>query len=298
MPLWTGHQHRFIHHVRCGREMTNDSEMALPYRGVDNSGGCAGTVLECRTKSGELAGTILKCPTRLDDFPRELRRHDVQLRAHGSGNGQQGASRACSPGAGSHAAGDDAQLAKTFGENRVPDLSFGATASQYLAAKMESQQKTAETNRALSPLTPGFPGPSTSSADAMGWTLPPTPDMPFSFSRRLQIRSWPRRPGFATRTSWVKTARWHAFPWPSRRILRTASSTRQRSARGSSPQTRWTPISIASITFTMISPMFRPPPTPSTCTSRTSTTRFEPSFRPGHTSHECRQPHRGRVRRP
>ncbi len=53
----------------------------------------------------------------------------------------------------------DAQLAKTFGENPVPDLSFGATASQYLAAKMESQQKTAETKRALSPLTPGFPGP-------------------------------------------------------------------------------------------------------------------------------------------
>ncbi len=53
----------------------------------------------------------------------------------------------------------DAQLAKTFGQNTVADLSFGATTSQYLAAKIESQQKTAETNRALSPLTPGFPGP-------------------------------------------------------------------------------------------------------------------------------------------
>jgi hypothetical protein len=52
----------------------------------------------------------------------------------------------------------DAQLAKTFGQNPVPDLSFGATASQYLAAKIDSQ-KTAETKRALSPLTPGFPGP-------------------------------------------------------------------------------------------------------------------------------------------
>jgi hypothetical protein len=52
----------------------------------------------------------------------------------------------------------DAQLVKTFGENAVPDLSFGAAASQYVAAKIESQ-KTAETQRALSPLTPGFPGP-------------------------------------------------------------------------------------------------------------------------------------------
>ncbi|HSP93022.1 MAG TPA: hypothetical protein VLU06_00630, partial [Thermoanaerobaculia bacterium] len=34
----------------------------------------------------------------------------------------------------------DAQLTKTFGQNPAPDLSFGATASQYLAAKMESQQ--------------------------------------------------------------------------------------------------------------------------------------------------------------
>ena len=53
----------------------------------------------------------------------------------------------------------DAQLTKTFGENAVPDLSFGVMTSQYLAAKIESQQKTAETKRALSPLTPGFPGP-------------------------------------------------------------------------------------------------------------------------------------------
>jgi hypothetical protein len=53
----------------------------------------------------------------------------------------------------------DDQLTKTFGQNHAPDLSFGAVASQYLAARMESQQKAAEKNRALSPLTPGFPGP-------------------------------------------------------------------------------------------------------------------------------------------
>jgi hypothetical protein len=53
----------------------------------------------------------------------------------------------------------DDQLTKAFGQNQVPDLSFGAMTSQYLAAKIESQQKTAETKRALSPLTPGFPGP-------------------------------------------------------------------------------------------------------------------------------------------
>ena len=35
----------------------------------------------------------------------------------------------------------DAQLTKTFGQNPVPDLSFGATASQYLAAKIESQRR-------------------------------------------------------------------------------------------------------------------------------------------------------------
>jgi hypothetical protein len=53
----------------------------------------------------------------------------------------------------------DDQLTKTFGQNHVPDLSFGAMASQYLAARLESQQKAAEKNRALTPLTPGFPGP-------------------------------------------------------------------------------------------------------------------------------------------
>ncbi len=53
----------------------------------------------------------------------------------------------------------DDQLTRTFGQNKVPDLSFGTMASQYLAAKMETQQKSAETNRALSPLTDPFPGP-------------------------------------------------------------------------------------------------------------------------------------------
>jgi|GEM_PF-6269566 len=53
----------------------------------------------------------------------------------------------------------DAQLTKTLGQNQVPDLSVGVMASQYLATKMESQQKAAEKERALAPLTPGFPGP-------------------------------------------------------------------------------------------------------------------------------------------
>jgi hypothetical protein len=55
----------------------------------------------------------------------------------------------------------DDQLTKTFGQNHVPDLSVGAMASQYLAARIESEQKAAEKNRAraLTPLTPGFPGP-------------------------------------------------------------------------------------------------------------------------------------------
>lgn len=53
----------------------------------------------------------------------------------------------------------DDQLTKTFGQNHIPDLSVGAMASEYAAARIESQQKTAEKIRALTPLTPGFPGP-------------------------------------------------------------------------------------------------------------------------------------------
>lgn len=53
----------------------------------------------------------------------------------------------------------DDQLTRTFGQNQIPDLSAGAMTSQYLAAKIESQRKVAETSRALTPLTPGFPGP-------------------------------------------------------------------------------------------------------------------------------------------
>jgi hypothetical protein len=58
----------------------------------------------------------------------------------------------------------DDQLATTFGQDRIPDLSVGVTVSRDLISRMESQQKAAEASSALEPLTPGpltpgLPGP-------------------------------------------------------------------------------------------------------------------------------------------
>ena len=136
---------------------TNDSEMALRDRGVDNSGVCAGTVLECRTKSGKLAGTVLNAQQDWTTFRANYDAMMSNFERMAAATGNKARQERAHQGREAMRLVTDDQLTKTFAQNHVPDLSFGATASQYLAAQMESQQKAAETNRALSPLTPGFP---------------------------------------------------------------------------------------------------------------------------------------------
>jgi hypothetical protein len=53
----------------------------------------------------------------------------------------------------------DDQLLKTFGPSGVPDLSVGVMATQYLAARLESEHNQVQKNPGRLPLTPGLPGP-------------------------------------------------------------------------------------------------------------------------------------------